>query len=313
MPDCIYCLSSFDLSKLTDEHVIPLSLGGRIKLGAAACKTCNSQRSQQLDNFLSDLFPPTSLARTDLNLRSYSNASPKTPVVANDPEIGDFELEMRPDGQLGFPPKIHRKDNTLIATGPNAEIALKTLARQMKRKLTSDEVTRTGQIVLPMSARFKHPIDWVQAHRAAAKIFYCYILLELGERFLRTDFASQLRDYVLHGTKPEQFDNKTEVSRTRHIEGGSIDIPQHFHAMMFDSENVANNFICLFGIFMFDFPTICQELIPHGRFASVDPQEKGRLTLTENMTRDQGIWRFRTSIRWGWQRKGTTIPSIVPR
>jgi hypothetical protein len=109
MPDCIYCLNSFDISNLTEEHAIPLSLGGRIKLGAAACKTCNSQRSQQLDNFLSDLFPPTSLARTDLNLRSYSNAAPKTPVIANDPEIGDFELEMPPEGQISFPTKDQRK------------------------------------------------------------------------------------------------------------------------------------------------------------------------------------------------------------
>jgi hypothetical protein len=81
----------------------------------------------------------------------------------------------------------------------------------MKRKLTLDEVTRTGQITLPISARFKHPIDWVQAHRAVAKIFYCYTLLELGEWFLRTNIASQLRDYILHGAKPEQFDNKTEL------------------------------------------------------------------------------------------------------
>jgi hypothetical protein len=53
-----------------------------------------------------------------------------------------------------------------------------------------------------------------------------------------------------------------------------MEIPQHFHAMMFDSTDVANNFICLFGIFMFDFPIACLDLIPHGRFASVNPQEK---------------------------------------
>jgi hypothetical protein len=213
VPVCIYCLNDFEISELTDEHVIPLALGGRIKIGSAACEGCNSQRSQPLDNFLSDLFPPTALARTDLDLRSYSKREPKTPIIATDPVIGDYELEMRPRDQIGFPPTVQRKEDTLIAIGPNAEIALKSLSRQMKRKLTPDDVTRSGKIVLPASARFKHPIDWEQAHRAAAKIFYCYILLELGERCLKKDTVSKLRDYVLCGTKPKQWDAKTDVSR----------------------------------------------------------------------------------------------------
>src|SRR5215469_6094722 len=108
MPGCIYCLNDFEISKLTNEHVIPLALGGRIKLGSAACETCNSRRSQQLDNFLSDLFPPTALARTDLDLRSYSKIEPKIPIVATDPEIGDFEMGMRPGGQIAFPFKVQR-------------------------------------------------------------------------------------------------------------------------------------------------------------------------------------------------------------
>jgi hypothetical protein len=83
--------------------------------------------------------------------------------------------------------------------------------------------------------------------------------------------------------------------------------------MMFDSEGCDQHFICLFGIYMFDFPIICRELIPHGRFASIDPREKGRLTLTENMTRYQGNIAIPNLNPLGLAPRGMTIPSILPR
>src|SRR5579864_3595804 len=117
MPCCIYCLADLPPGLLTAEHVIPLALGGKIKLGQGACKECNSQRSQKADNFLSDLFPPTSLARTDLNLRSYSNTEPKTTIIGTDPNIGDFELEIRPNEVIDVRPAVKRQDERLIAIG----------------------------------------------------------------------------------------------------------------------------------------------------------------------------------------------------
>jgi hypothetical protein len=307
MPRCIYCLDEFPAGALTDEHVIPLALGGRIKLGQGACKKCNSQRSQKLDNFLSDSFPPTSLARTDLNLRSYSNAEPKTPIIATDPNIGDFELEMKPNGVIAVRPVVRRQGNALIALGSDVNLAIATLSRKMKRKATPEQI---GQINLPLNSRFKNPINWETAHRAVAKIFYCYLLLELGEWCLTTNVAASLRRYMHGDLKGETWNNKTAVSKVRKIEDGSVEFPQHHHVLMFDSAEPANNFICVFGLFMFDFPLDCFELVPHGRMAAFNPREEGGVKVIENLTRYEGVWRRRTSIRWGWQREGTTMPTV---
>lgn len=43
---CIYCASVPPNTKLTDEHIIPLALGGELVLDAASCEACASETSK---------------------------------------------------------------------------------------------------------------------------------------------------------------------------------------------------------------------------------------------------------------------------
>lgn len=304
---CIYCLQGFPLGSLTDEHIIQKALGGGLMLKKAACQRCNSDRVSELDVFLAATFPATALARTDLDLRSYSNAPPRTTVVGLDATLGEFEVTLLPGGKAEARKAVRRDGSTLTIIAPDEGSAAEYLRKLTKGKMTLSQDAERG-FVSSETYRFKESLDWDTAHRAVAKIFYGYILLEFGEDALEAPSVVQLRRYVLRDGNEAVFKNATNVSNTVPVDQtGSFEIPRHHHALMVDSMVPTNNWVVLFGLFQFGYPFDFSTFQPTGRMLGVDPKTG---TIVESLTRDRrGNWRFRVSLDLGWKR----VPGANPK
>ncbi len=299
---CIYCLHDFSEVHLYDEHMIPRSLGGprQVVLRKAACLPCNSRVVNQWDSFLANIFSPTSMARAELGLKSYSGKVPEMEVVGMDPTVGPVRMRMS-KGPHGT--KIVAKLHPIRGTGGriwrtpahDLESAIRMVEKKTGRKITPEVIEEWG-VVRPSTFQVPAP-DWNRAQRAVAKLFYCYLLLELGEGVIDHPPVASLRQYVLHGREVDQISPTWKV-------GDATDVPAHHHLLQFDSRDSALNRVCLFRVFTFEYPLNLSSLAPHGRLLVVDPT---RRTIVEAATKFRGQWRFRVSIDWGWRRQGRTV------
>ena len=133
------------------------------------------------------------------------------------------------------------------------------------------------------------PDDWRRAYRAAAKILYCYLLLELGPPAL-TSPASEMLRRLLMDDENALSTPRWEVTRPAHSPSPS------WHVLMFDSVNSAAA-VGLFGTIWFRFRLDLGALAPHGRLVAFDV--KGARGLA--VLRSRGVWRYRATVRWGWR------------
>jgi len=269
---CIYCLRERELEQLTDEHVIPKALGGWLSLGRAACARCNDTVVNPLDHFLSTRFPPTSLARTDLGLKSYSKAIPNTVLVGHDNIVGQFEVLIT-GSYAQIKPTVTRRGDSLFVMARSTDEALSLLAKAMKVRPEDLHPTASG-IITCSGYQFKEPIDWAIAGKAVAKIFYCYLLLELGEAVLGIRPAQMLRDYFIRNVLPTIPVDSGIGRSVPFPSGGTLDVPPHHHVAMFDSTEGKSNWVCLFGLFWFAFPYDLSECLPHGRMLAIHPHQR---------------------------------------
>jgi HNH endonuclease len=168
------------------------------------------------------------------------------------------------------------------------------LARQFPPTVTawteSDAGAASAARVLPSDARASDA-DWGRAHRAAAKILYCYLLLELGEAALASTPSELLRRHVV-GDEAAPFAPHWEVTSALHCR------PRGWHVLMFDSSPSAAA-VGLFGTIWFRFGLDLAPIAPHGRLLTLDVA-RGMRGLA--VVRRQGEWCHRTSIQWGWRR-----------
>jgi hypothetical protein len=133
------------------------------------------------------------------------------------------------------------------------------------------------------------PDDWRRAYRAAAKILYCYLLLELGPPAL-TSPASEMLRRLLMDDESALSPPRWEVTRPAHSPSPS------WHVLMFDSVG-STAAVGLFGTIWFRFRLDLGALAPHGRLVAFDV--KGARGLA--VLRSRGGWRYRATVRWGWR------------
>ena len=133
------------------------------------------------------------------------------------------------------------------------------------------------------------PDQWSRAYRAAAKILYCYLLLELGQSILSSPPSEQLRRHVMEdGLAP--WPPRWEVGRADHSPSTA------WHVLMFDSAHSAAA-IGLFGTIWFRFDLDLSALAPHGRLVAFHAFKGARGMA---MLRSRKGWRHRSAVRWGW-------------
>jgi HNH endonuclease len=134
------------------------------------------------------------------------------------------------------------------------------------------------------------PDDWRRAHRAAAKILYCYLLLELGQAALSSAPSEMLRRHLMDDERTP-WSPRWELTPPRHSPS------PRWHVMMFDSARSAAA-VGLFGTIWFRFPLDLGALAPHGRLVAFDALQGGRGLA---VLRSRTGWRYRSAVKWGWQ------------
>ena len=132
--------------------------------------------------------------------------------------------------------------------------------------------------------------DWRRASRAAARILYCYLLLELGRSILSSPPALQLRRYLM-ADRAELRPPRWEVTPAR------LSPSANWHVLMFDStRSVAA--IGLFGTIWFRFQLDLGALAPRGRLVTFHAFKGARGMA---ILRSRTGWLYRPSVRWGWK------------
>lgn len=85
---CIYCLSKENLS---DEHALPYSMNGHIKLGKASCPLCQEKINCEVESKINSIFYKD--ARSFLKLKSRSKNYTNKIQVVKDNEKLEFNLK----------------------------------------------------------------------------------------------------------------------------------------------------------------------------------------------------------------------------
>src|SRR5258708_39352267 len=134
------------------------------------------------------------------------------------------------------------------------------------------------------------PDDWRRAYRAAAKILYCYLLLELGQPALSAAPSEMLRRHLMDDARAP-WPPRWEITPAPHSPSPS------WHVLMLDSARSAAA-VGLFGTIWFRFPLDLGALAPHGRLVAFDAF-KGARGLA--VLRSSTGWRYRSAVRWGWK------------
>ena len=142
----------------------------------------------------------------------------------------------------------------------------------------------------PSTAADASPEDWRRAYRAAAKILYCYLLLELGQPALSSAPSEMLRRHLMDG-EGALWPPHWEITPPLHSPSPS------WHVLMFDSARSAAA-VGLFGSIWFRFRLDLRALAPHGRLVALDAV-KGSRGLA--VLRSSTGWRYRAAVRWGWK------------
>lgn len=134
--------------------------------------------------------------------------------------------------------------------------------------------------------------DWRRAHRAAARILYCYLLLELGEEALGSPPSEALRRSLRSGGTAGWIP-RWEVTRPLNPRSAGS------HVLTFDSTPPSTAAVGLFGTIWFRFAFDLTALAPHGRLVALDAIGGSRGMAA--MRHGDG-WRHRAAVRWGWRR-----------
>src|SRR5215470_20113080 len=134
------------------------------------------------------------------------------------------------------------------------------------------------------------PDDWRRAYRAATKILYCYLLLELGQPALSSAPSEMLRRHLIDGERA-LWPARWEITPPRQSPSA------RWHVLMFDSARSAAA-VGLFGTIWFRFPLDLGALAPHGRLVAFDAVKGGRGLAVLRSTRG---WQYRSAVRWGWK------------
>ena len=134
------------------------------------------------------------------------------------------------------------------------------------------------------------PDDWRRAYRAAAKILYCYLLLELGQPALSSAPSEILRRHLMEDERL-LWQPRWEITPPRHSPS------PRWHVLMFDSVRSAGA-VGLFGTIWFRFPLDLGALAPHGRLVAFDAVKGARGLAVLRSSRG---WQYRSAVRWGWK------------
>lgn len=178
--ECIYCGASASATELTDEHIIPLSLGGKVVILDGSCKLCAAETTKIEDeisrkvlwDFRLHAKAPTRRKKERPKERQFiysvagGERETKTVPIADHPYFTPMPVWGLPGILTGAQPTTeftHYKAHVFYWIPPNI--------RQTLGLKHGD----TAEIPFP-----EFRIDHHRVARAIAKIAYCQTVVELG-------------------------------------------------------------------------------------------------------------------------------------
>jgi HNH endonuclease len=204
---CIFCFPNRPVTDLSREHVVPEAIGGSLLIGSV-CKTCNDRLGSEVDVHLVENFL-IKMIRLGLRLPARDGTIP-TPLIngrlVGTDEVGSFRLPVGAEkGIVTVRPRIVKRVNE----SGNVEkqiIAERDEFEKIRRRLEA-RAERDGQEMVfrgPEETTVASPViektkvnDLSQLGRPFLKIAFEYAVLQLGDAYVSTDSAAQLRRDIL--------------------------------------------------------------------------------------------------------------------
>lgn len=224
MARCLFCACDFE--KVTDEHVFPASLGGRLVVENSVCAECNNGFSKFEQPLSMELAP----IRLLLRIPDRYGKTPEVLATAKTKEQ-EYEAKVRRDGTVQLKPIV------TVVPGPNGcqEIVYQFATDQQKEKLRREAQEKKLQFLesepgegqeaeIHVSGDLKF-IGSPEGLRTAAKIGYIALAYVTGVRFAAGPAFSTVRAYVQTGNvKPsarlfvhETFLAAVEIGPHQHL------------------------------------------------------------------------------------------------
>jgi len=199
MPRCHFCNREFE--KLSEEHIFPAALGGRLVLRNCSCTECNNRFSQFETPLCEELAP----IRLLLKIPDRRGNPPQVGATAKTKDK-EYEARIKSDGSVQIKPVV------TAVPGPNGsrEIVFQFATEQQKEKMRRD--AQEGKIHLLESepgeaqeaeAHVSSDLKFIGSEeglRVAAKIAYMTLARVAGLAFAGGPAFSMLRDYIKNGS-----------------------------------------------------------------------------------------------------------------
>jgi hypothetical protein len=189
--ECVYCATPANEAKLTDEHIVPFSLGGTAILQSASCDACSKITSQLELHLARTIFGHYRIHANvaTRNRRERPTLLPTTIKVGDSP-AQHMELPIADHPYFTLLP-VWKAPGMLTDASPTADFGTEEMHRYEFvpahfRKLLSLNENDTFNFQLPIK------LDQNQFSRALAKIAYCTAICRYGltgfERTMITEF-----------------------------------------------------------------------------------------------------------------------------
>ncbi|MCT3672560.1 HNH endonuclease [Elizabethkingia meningoseptica] len=240
---CYSCKTTLDAEKQSLEHIIPNSLGGRLKSKKLLCIECNNKLGEEIDAELGrQLNPFMNLFMLDRERGKYK------PIKGSTDDGEEFIL----DGiEIKSQPKIKFTDNHVSFSG-NDEKDVKTYFKGLLKKypnLNIDEiinVANKGKYYLNKPVTINMALGGESFFRAIAKIFVNFYLVSGGNQIYINNVISYIKGDIIIDKVWYNYevDNENLLVKKDHV--------YHFIKIVGDTEEkILYGYIELFGAHKF--------------------------------------------------------------
>ena len=217
---CIFCMQSFPMDQMTDEHVIPhfLSGEGEIYFKKSSCSKCNALCNERFEQSASntDFLVPRLLL--DLKRRNRKVAK-KLPSCSLYPE-GDMRYD---DYNVTLPREEYPDVFSLMVFEPPGKVSKVDRGCDLSSlRLCVIHLDRGKKLPSP-SVAMRHAHDHTAFSLTLAKIAYCYAVAELG---IHGFDGHEIRE-ILSGARKDVYNFVGGVATPE------ILTKRHFHKLYF--------------------------------------------------------------------------------
>ena len=244
--DCFACKNP---NVLTEEHVIPQALGGRLKANLY-CKVCNENFGKGIDSEITKRFYNIA---TILKIKRERGKSQPFEIVDINNEIKlifDGETFRRKDPIVKIEPEADGKTLKSANITARSKKELENRIKDIQRRYKVHGEMKTFQEVHPgpTETKYEITIDNTLIRRAVTKIVYSLLCIKVSKDVVLESAFDEVREYIKDGKGPDlacanfihtQF--MTDYMRPLH----------KIHIALNRQKKVAVGYVSLFGIYRF--------------------------------------------------------------